>query len=57
MPPGPMQQVQYNKMCISLKRNLGTDRKFGHKLILNVSTKDVIKIVSQNHEMDLCEMK
>ena len=34
----PMQQVQYNKTCITRKRNLRIDWKFGHKLILSIST-------------------
>ena len=34
-----MQQVRYVKTCISLKRNLRIEWKFGHyKLILNLST-------------------
>ncbi len=33
-----MQQVQYNKTCITLKRNLRIDWKFGNKLISSIST-------------------
>ena len=40
-----MQQVQYNKMCVSLKSNLRIDWKFGHKLILNVSTEKCQNII------------
>ncbi len=38
-----MQQVQYNKMCITLKRNLRTEWKFGHRLILSISTEQCHK--------------
>ncbi len=34
-----MQQVQYNYMCITLKHNLRIECKFGHRLILSISTK------------------
>ena len=33
-----MQQVQYNKMSITLERNLRIVWKFGHRLILSIST-------------------
>ncbi len=48
-----MQQVQYNKMCITLKRNLRIEWKFGHRLILSISTEQSHKIAPQNHKRDL----
>ena len=48
-----MQQVQYNKTCIILKRDLRIDWKFGDELILSISTEQCNNIASQNHEMDL----
>ncbi len=33
-----MQQLQYSKTCITLKRNPRFDWKFGNKLILCIST-------------------
>ena len=47
-----MQQVQYNKTCITLKRILRIDWKCGYKAYLYLLN-DVIKIASQNHEMDV----
>ena len=38
-----MQQVQYNKTCITLKHNLRIDWKFGHERILSISTKQCHK--------------
>ena len=38
-----MQQVQYNKTCITLKSNLRIDWKFGHWLILSISTEQCHK--------------
>ena len=38
-----MQQVQYNKMCLNPKRNLRIEWKFGHSLILSISTEQCHK--------------
>ena len=38
-----MQQVQYSKTCMTLKRNLRIDWKFGTKLILSTSTEQCHK--------------
>ena len=53
-----MQQVQYNKMCITLKRNLRIDWKFGQKLILSISTEQCHKnniLRSQNGPLKYVE--
>ncbi len=38
-----MQQVQYSKMCITLKCNLRIDWEFGNKLILPISFEQCYK--------------
>ncbi len=49
-----MQQVQYSKTCITLKRNLRTDWTFGIKLILSVSSEQCPKnIISESRNAPL----
>ena len=53
-----MQQVQNNKTCITLKRNLRIDWKFGHQLILSISTEERYKnsiSKSRNGPLSICE--
>ena len=38
-----MQQMQYSKTSITLKRNLRIDWKFGNKLILSISSEQCHK--------------